>query len=253
MSYVDALRDQIEEQLKSGKDGLDWIDKNAPAIIRTALNVYLATIVHLPIPGFVVDRFADEAITKLHEGTAEIRKALDEAEKAIAFVGSPDRLREAATVIGDAIVTPARDLASGIVLGKLPSTSTSNWDDGEASEGYVRAIDGRDAAVTGIDTYASPISSALDELADAIESYYLSLLLAVLGVVSVVLSLVEAILALVGVVTAPAAIVGLIGVVVGGITAGVNIYQVIVTAEQNARSITGALSGKIPEWPRVLA
>jgi hypothetical protein len=253
MSYVDVIRDQIVEQLESGKKGLDWIDSNGPAIIRTALNMYLDTVLHLPVPGFITDRFADEAIEKMHEATKEIRKSLEEAERQIAYVGSPDRLRAAASAIGDKVVTPARELASGVVLGKLASTSPSNWSDGEASGNYVRAVDGRNDAVTAIDTYANPISSALDDLADAIENYYLALLAAVVGVCTFILSMVETILSLVGVITAPAAIIGVVGMLLGGITAGIAIFQLAVTAEQNARSITGGLSGDVPEWPRVLA
>jgi len=253
VSYVDTIRDQIEEQLKSGKDGLDWIDKNGPGIIRTVMNVYLDTILHLPIPGFISDKFADEAISKLHEGTAELRKALDQAERGIAYVGSPDRLRQAASLIGDKVVTPSRELATTVTLGKLPSTLSSNWDDGEASEGYVHAVDGRDDAVTAIATYADPISSALGDMADAIENFYLSLLAAVVGIVVVIVSVVELIITLAGVVTAPAAIVGVIGTLLGGVTAAIALFQLFVTAEQTQRSISGSLSGAIPEWPRALA
>jgi uncharacterized protein YukE len=253
VSYVDTIRDQIEEQLKSGKEGLDWIDKNGPGIIRTVMNVYLDTILHLPVPGFITDRFANEAIEKLHEATAEIRKSLDHAEKAIAYVGSPDRLRAAASAIGDKVVTPARDLAPTVTLGKLPSTLTSNWNDGDASEGYVHAVDGRNDAVTGIVTYADPISSALDDLADAIENFYLALLAAIVGIVTVIVSVVELIITLAGVVTAPAAIVGVIGTLLGGVTAAIALFQLFVTGEQTQRSISSSLSGAIPEWPRALA
>ncbi len=253
MSYVDWIREQIVEQLKTGKEGLDWIDANGPEMIRTAMNIYLDTILHLPIPGAFTDRFADEAIAKLQEGTAEIRKALSEAEKAIAYVGSPDRLRAAATAIGDQVIAPSRELAPTLVLGKLPSTSSSNWNDGEASEAYVRAVDGRADAVTKVDTYANPISSALDDLADAIENHYLAVLGAIAGSVVAILGIVEAIIACVGVVTIPAAVIGIISAVVGAVGAAIGFYQVFVTAEQNARSITGDLSGEIPAWPRVLA
>ncbi|UAJ78284.1 hypothetical protein IT072_13550 [Leifsonia sp. ZF2019] len=253
MSYVDFIRDQIVQQLKSGKDGLDWIDQNGPAIIRTAMNVYLDTVLRLPIPGAITDRFADEAIAKLHEATAEIRSALEDAEKGIAYVGSPDRLRAAATAIGDKVIAPSRQLAPQLVLGKLPSTSSANWNDGEASEGYVRAVDGRQEAVVAVDTYANPISSALGDLADAIENYYLAVLAAVVGTVTAILGVVEAIIACVGVVTVPAAVIGIIQAVLGGVAAAIGFYQVFIGAEQSARSITGNLSGTIPAWPRVLA
>lgn len=253
MSYVDVLREQIEEQLRSGRRGLAWIDANGPGIIREAMNLYLKTILHLPIPGSLTDRLADAAISRLHEATAELEKALKQAEAGIAFVGSPDRLREASTLIGDKVVAPSRDLAGTVTLGRLPSTLSSNWEDGEASEAYEHAVDGRSEAVTAIATYAEPISSALDDLADAIENFYLSLLAAVVGIVVAILGAVEAILSLAGVVTSPAAIVGAVAALLGGVTAAIALYQLFVTGEQTQRSISGSLSAHIPEWPRALA
>jgi hypothetical protein len=252
MSYVDTIRDQITAQIEEGLRNLDWIDREGPGIIRTALNIYFATVLHLPIPG-LSNPFADEAIEHLHRGVSELRRQLKYSKLLVAYVGSPDTLRNVSVTIETKATDAARELAGTVTLGKLPSTLDSNWSDGEASEGYEHAVDGRSAAVEDISVYSTLICTALDDLADWIETYYLALLAAVVGLVVAIAGIVEIVLTLLGVVTAPLAVVGAIMAIGGAIAAGIGIFQLVVTGEQTTRSIAQNLGTNIPDWPRSLA
>lgn len=244
MSYVEVARNQIESELHTGLNILDWIDGNAPRCIRIAVAAARAQRPLIAIP----DALAEALIAQVRSSTAETRKALLWAKGVVATAGSPDSLRKAAVAIRNEVVAPVEPLADSVTLSHLPSALETNWKDGGASESYQNAVDGRSAAVERIGAYAANMADALDELADAIESFYLALLQLVISLVAALAGAAEVILTLAGVVTAPAAILGVIAAIAGVLSLVVSGYQLAVTSEQDARSVTTALGQRIDPW-----
>lgn len=246
MSYVDDLRDQVEDFLRRVDECLDWIATNAPPIIDRLLNIHLATV---PLGDWAMNPVADRAKQALAE-YVRIGKRLVEILRAEAqFVGSPDNLRAAADGLQNGVITPARELASRLVLGHIPSALPSNYSDGIASEMYRAAIDGRDAAVREVETYAAPIMTSLRDLADAIEKYYRqlrdlvkSLLLIVLGFVIAIASWPTVIPAVLGVITALVSLVDLF----------MRTIEFVESTEQGKVEVVNVLTAEAPEWPAAL-
>jgi hypothetical protein len=243
MSYVDDLRNQIEDFLRRVDECLDWIATNAPPIIDRLLNIHLATV---PLGDWAMNPVADRAKQALAE-YVRIGKRLVELLRAEAqFVGSPDNLRAAADGLQNGVITPARELASRLVRGHIPSALPSNYSDGIASEMYRAAIDGRDAAVRDVETYAAPIMTSLRDLADAIEEYYrqlrdlvTSMLLVILGFAVAIASWETIVPAVLGAVTA---LVSLIDLVIKG-------NELLASTGGSRDEFLNAIKVEVPEWP----
>ncbi|WP_295839733.1 hypothetical protein [uncultured Microbacterium sp.] len=246
MSYVDDLRNQVEEFLRRVDECLDWIATNAPPIIDRLLNIHLATV---PLGDWAMNPVADRAKQALAE-YVRIGKRIVEILRAEAqFVGSPDNLRAAADGLQNGVITPARALSSRLVLGHIPSALPSNYSDGIASEMYRAAIDGRDAAVRDVETYAAPIVTSLRDLADAIEKYYRqlrdfvkSMLLVILGFAVAIASWETIVPAVLGAVTA---LVSLIDLVIKG-------NELLESTGGTRDEVLNAINVEVPEWPAVL-
>ncbi|MBA8815042.1 hypothetical protein FHX48_000094 [Microbacterium halimionae] len=247
MSFVDDMKHAIEDALNQSDENLDWIAQNGPVIIDHLLNVYLAAY---PVMGFAVNPIADRAKEELAKAVETGREGVELFRKEIQFVGSPDNLRAAASVIDDKVIAATRELASRLVLGNIPSALPSNYSDGIASESYVAAIDGRDAAVQGVETYSSPISGALGELADEIESYYRSLRDMALSLLGLIISIVAII---VGWETIVIGVLGIIGAVISLVTLVFSIVDLVDSTNSVRESVGGALEAEVPAWPAVLA
>lgn len=268
MSYVDDLVSQISDKLSSIES---MIADMATDIILTRKAVSGGALAHIPGGTLVADTvvlpcldLADNCNTALYSLVANCRLQ-------VAFAGSPDNLRATADTIDDKLVGVAKSLSPTLVLGKIPSALDSNYSDGEASERYEHAIDGRDAAVVGVADYSSPVASALRDLADAIENFYQALLGLVLGAILTVVGLV----ALVGAIRDIAA-----GAVGTGLTAGaasallvagiieaaaalaaaalgtltlINSYNsLLTTTRQVNEGVVRNLGETVPHWPAVI-
>lgn len=246
VSYVDDLRDNIEDALKKADDSLDWITGNAPGIIRAGAEVYFSTVLHLP-PGFS-NQLADPIISRIENAARDARNGVADIRAVTEHVGSPDRLR-AATKTLDGIGRSADTLSGDVILSNLDSTYTNNWDDGDASQRYAHAFDGRRDEIERIPSYVKNVSSGLGDLADEIETYYEHLLAAVIGLVGALVSLAAAIALLETVV---GAILGLVAAIIGVVTAGVNICELVLETSQSMSSISDEINIKSIKWQAAL-
>ena len=246
MSYVDDLRDQIEDFLRRVDECLDWIATNAPPIIDRLLNIHLATV---PLGDWAMNPVADRAKQALAE-YVRIGKRIVEILRAEAqFVGSPDNLRAAADGLQNGVITPARALSSRLVLGHIPSALPSNYSDGIASEMYRAAIDGRDAAVRDVETYAAPIVMSLRDLADAIEKFYRDLRdfsRAFLGLV------VSALMVIAGWELILPAVFGVINWVISLTQLAIAADDLLMATGTKKEAIVSSLGDAVPDWPAVL-
>ena len=246
MSYVDDLRDQIEDFLRRVDECLDWIATNAPPIIDRLLNIHLATV---PLGDWAMNPVADRAKQALAE-YVRIGKRIVEILRAEAqFVGSPDNLRAAADGLQNGVITPARELASRLVLGHIPSALPSNYSDGIASEMYRAAIDGRDAAVRDVETYAAPIVMSLRNLADAIEEYYRQLRDLVTSMLLVILGFAVAIASWETIVPA---VLGLMTALVSLVDLGITGNELLESTGGTRDELLNAIKVEVPEWPAAL-
>lgn len=266
MSYVDDTVALISARLMEIETSLAAVETT---ILLTRMSVSDGNLNHIPGGELVGDTvvlpalsLADNCITTLYNLVATCRVE-------IAFAGSPDNLRAAADLIDLKIKSPAQGLSPTLVLGKIPSSLESNYSDGEASEMYEHAIDGRDAAVLGIADQSSPIALALRTLADAIENYYFELLgiiaggvAAVAGVVVAVVGIQQSVAAagatgvsggaatplLIGTLVQAAA--GVLTAIAGAITVILSVANHKNTIGQVKDSIYRSLGGSISSWPK---
>lgn len=256
-SYVDVLRVQIEDNLDRCDELLDWIDREAPPIIRTAVPIYLMTIPPLGVPVPANNPLTAAWLAYIAGATGRARQLVSVYRAAVSYVGSPDALRAARDVIGTSIVTPAHDLAARITPGNLDSTDPNLWNDGLASSGYARKVIDRDDETRRVAELAAPLGQGLGDMADAIEAFYIELALAVAGAVSFLVGVVVAVIGLaVAVATAGAGV----GVPVAGvISACVGIFTVIgsaiamwVTLQQTMDGVIRSLTLPPTTWPAVM-
>lgn len=246
MSYVDDIKRAIEDALAQSDENLDWIEANGPVIIDHLLEIYLANV---PAGGWVANPIADRAKEELLRAVRFGRQSVACLRAEIQYIGSPDNLRAAADTIDTKMIEPARELASTLVLAKIPSALESNYSDGSASEGYRVAIDGRDDAVRGIETYAAPVAAALRDLATGIEDYYTGLRDLALELLALVISIVVLV---VGWETIVLGVLGIVGIVVSIVKLGFTIADMISTSDETTASVREAFDAKVPAWPAVL-
>lgn len=247
MSFVDDIRETIEGVLEQIDENGQWVETNGPLIIDALAEAYLR--LH-PLDGWYVNPIADRAKAELRKAVENLRAVYRLIKWEIQFMGSPDNLRAAADAIDMKAVEPARTLADELVLGKIPSALPSNYTDGEASEGYVAAIDGRDAAVRDVDTYASPVATALRDLADAIEEYYKTLRDLAIDFAGLVVSIV---LIIVGWETIVIGVIGIIGAVVSLVKMGFDIADFVGGTQGGTDAAREAFEAEVPAWPAVLS
>ena len=247
MSQVDDIQRMILNACDQAEDNLDWLAANGPKIIETATTPLLMTVVHIHNP---YNPLGDRAKQELAKAIAFGRTMVFVFRLEAKYMGSPDRLRAAADAIDRDVVTPARDFAHQLVLGKIPSALPSNYSDGVASEGYRAAIDGRDLAVRDIETYASPVSQALRDLADAIESFFRELRDIAMAFVALIISIVAVVL---GWETVILGIAGIAGIIWSLIEIGTSISDLNTDITTKKDEVLSALNAEIPAWPAVLS
>ncbi|NTV38802.1 MAG: hypothetical protein HGA51_02430 [Demequinaceae bacterium] len=247
MSYVDDIKHSIEGTLDQIDDNTDWVERYGPVIIDALLNEYLDTF---PIMAPAVNPIAHRAKEELAKAVATSRDGVALMRSEIQYVGSPDALRAAADAIDGKVITPSRDLADRLVLGRIPSALESNYNDGVASERYRAAIDGRDNAVRDIETYADPVVQALRDLADAIERYYLDVAALAISFLGLILSIVTIILTWETIV---GGVLGVIGVVISLAGIALSLGDLMLSTSSAKDSVLESLESVMPAWPAVLA
>ena len=247
MSYVDDVKHSIEGTLDQIDDNTDWVERYGPVIIDALLNEYLDTF---PIMAPAVNPIAHRAKEELAKAVATSRNGVALMRTEIQYVGSPDALRAAADAIDGKVVTPSRELADQLVLGRIPSALESNYSDGAASEGYRADIDGRDNAVRDIETYADPVAQALRDLADAIEDYYRNLRDIAISLLGLIVSIVVII---VGWETIVLGVLGIIGFVISLVALVASYTDWASSTSETKDAVLGDFNAAIPSWPAVLA
>lgn len=254
MSYVDFLRESIEDSIRRVEQDLQWIEENAPRIAETLIDHAVDQQWWLPQWGKdelkerLTGDVAQFVTTPLTENARLIRTCLAQVRAGLAYVGSPDTLRAAADRIDDGVVSSSQELAPTLVLGNIPSSSTSNWSDDEASDGYVRKIDGRSEAVQTGSENAATVATGLRNSAKNIEDFLIALAELVAGLVGVVAGIVTAI---VGAATVVLLIAGIVGAIAGVASLVAGIVKLISSTGQGVDEALRNLSPEIHPWIEV--
>lgn len=244
MSYVDDLRQQILTLCDQADRALDTAERIGPVIIHHLVNVNFAPIL---VPPGVTNWIEDRYIDLLLEVIAYGRDAVRTMRLAAYFLGSPDRLREAAERIDD-VGDGAVDTSALVTVASLTAVRSSSWNDGAASETYRDSIGGRSEAVSRIAELLEPLNDALRALADGIENYYAEAAKAALGVTVAVLGIVGAIATAVetfGV----GAVIGIIVAIIGAIVAFLAFEEMSRIQTQQIANSIATLTDDPVDWP----
>lgn len=269
MSYVDSLVSQISDNLSDIESTLAVL---AASIKLTRQSLAEGRLADIPGGKLVVDTLLIPCTDLAEDCNAALHTFVANCRLQVAYAGSPDNLRAAADTIDSKLVDVAKNLSPTLVLGKIPSALDTNYSDGEASERYEHAIDGRDAAVLDIANQSSPVASALRDLADGIEGFYLQLSGIIAGAMLTVAGIATALLAFQADAAVAAATVGTAGaaapsalipiilkaVAVIEIVAGVaglliSKAQLDTNLDQTKRSIQLNLGATVAKWPKVIS
>lgn len=252
MSYVDDLRETIQNTLQLIEDQVRWVEENAPTTAKWLVDEYVS---HQPIPHPLKDLLREKLTGQVaaaiaspivdfarqtREGIAFVRKAQD-------FIGSPDALRAAADQIDGGVVKPGDKLAEKLVLSNIPSALNANWNDAAATQAYQFKIDGRDDAVRSGGKKASELADGLRASANAIEDFLIALTQTVAGLAGAVAGLVVAIAT---VATIVVFVGGIIAAVAGVVTAITGIVGLISSTGQNVDEALRGLDPGIDAWPK---
>lgn len=142
--------------------------------------------------------------------------------------GDPDQLRVASDSYSE-LATAVEDIASKLVLGKIPTTDdVATWSDPPLSSEYVRKVDGRDDALRRASVGMSNVSGGLQQLAGDIDAFLVAAAITVAGLVVSAAGLVGLIVSC-ATMAVPVAIVAAIGEGIAWAVALAGVVATIVT------------------------
>lgn len=249
MSNVDYVREEIVRGLAEAEANLAWLEASAPAHIEAVRD---SLLVAFPDMRASIDGATEQVragVRDVHAWGTQMASGV--RSELIAF-GNPDRLREAAKSLHDDVAAPAIALATTVVLSRIPTASRTVYSDGVASESYVRAIDGRDGAISSVATHADAIAAQLRALAAGIESYVSSLYQLVFAFVSLLASTVVAIVGMATAVTVVGLVVAVaefFGILASAGTFVVTFVNASTKAERERDEALGVFTRDLGAWP----
>ncbi|MDU0366961.1 hypothetical protein AB0O16_04060 [Microbacterium sp. NPDC089180] len=257
MSYVDLTRQVIAGQLDDAEAKVRGAISSAPASIRRAVQKWVDEQAHglgVLVPDGLVDQVADIIISVALDALEQCLDTIAVLRVCNAYLGSPDRLRNMASTIGD-----ISGSAENLQIKKDQLDGLMSWDDGKASKVYEYGIDDQVRALGVLPGKLGGVAGVLRTQADDIESFYLNLAGLVGGTVLAIGGVVTAILSLIGGAlsspTGVGAVVGLIGAALSAVLAlagvgmaGISALQLFLSAMQGTSNKLDDLLSSMPAW-----
>jgi hypothetical protein len=259
VSYVDTIRNGIQDKLEDAEGQVQDAKKEAPGRIHDAVNEWVdkqAWGLGALVPDGLVDEVADLITGAALDALDECLETIATLQEANEMLGSPDRLRAMAESLGD-----VASASENLQIHKDDLDGWLSWDDGAPSKMYDAAIDSQVTALAHIAPKISGVAGVLKTHADDIESYYLDLAGVVGGAVVAIIGVVGAVLSLVvGALTSETgigAVLGIIGAALGLVTAvagvglaGISAIQLFLASTQGTAGKLDDLLTSMPEWKK---